>query len=251
MSNLKFYGAYCKCNNKVLSIKEILDLPNSDYKNNLFCPFCKQAKLSLINTNKIIYLRTYKKQEHAEYCTLAQDNIDNKVLTEYLLDNSKREEVIDKLNKFAQDIFNKPHMAIEAISASIDIKEENILSSGINNNKTVNKKYIPRQNITNGFLVQELGIYKFYYGELYLSWYGPSFKNKGGYRKILAFTLHNTKNSIFSITMSSSVSEYLKEKLPYNDYTIQKVKFAIVAELQIYNNRYRFSIPHSSYLVCV
>lgn len=73
--------------------------------------------------------------------------------------------------------------------------DENAQTDTTANKKTKNSKYIPRQNISNEIFVEDIGVYKFFYGELYLMWYKN--KNNDNVKKLLAFPLHHNKKASF------------------------------------------------------
>ena len=252
--NNKFLGAYCQYLNDYLSIDEIVEIEKKDkdffqqnISHNLYCPECKLAPLSIVHGDSE-YLRAYAKSVHGEDCSLMQNIISNAAFIKIIESDSNNEFLSKKLNDFADYIFlpkkNNQFLTPLTIEHGID---ENAQTDTTANKKTKNSKYIPRQNISNGIFVEDIGVYKFFYGELYLMWYKN--KNNDNVKKLLAFPLHHNKKSVFSITMSSRVSDYVKNDLPIQFNKLQRVKVVFLSVLNKYNNYYNFHIKHSAHFI--
>lgn len=82
----KFKEFYCKSQGRNLNIKCLNESNYRRYENDMFCPFCHQARLSFVlyTTNKKPYLRTSQKSLHSNTCSHKQKQQSYKIDTEYL-----------------------------------------------------------------------------------------------------------------------------------------------------------------------
>lgn len=251
----KFKGAYCKFLNDYLSIDEIIEIEtrdkdffNKNIRQNLYCPECKLAQLSIVHSDSE-FLRAYAKSVHEDDCSLSQDLVSNSAFIKIIEEDNNNEFISGKLNDFAEFIFLPKHknQTTNPLLVSISNNDENTNVNSAFNTKIKKVKYIPRQKISNGVLIEDLDVYKFFYGELYLMWYKN--KNNDNVRKILAFPLNHNQKSVFSITMSSRVGDYVQIMLPLKYNKLQRVKVVFLSSLNKNNNYYNFHIKHSSHFI--
>ena len=82
----KFKEFYCKSQGRNLNIKCLNESNYRRYENDMFCPFCHQARLSFVLyiTNKKPHLRTSQKSLHSNTCSHKQKQQSYKFDTEYL-----------------------------------------------------------------------------------------------------------------------------------------------------------------------
>ena len=82
----KFEEFYCKSQGRNLHIKCLNKSNYRQYENDMFCPFCHQAKLSFVLyvVNKKPHLRTARKNSHTSTCLFKQKQQSYKATTEYL-----------------------------------------------------------------------------------------------------------------------------------------------------------------------
>ncbi len=82
----KFEKFYCKSQGKNLSVGILNKSNYMQYENNMFCPFCHQARLSFVlhTMDKKPYLRTLQKSLHSNTCSYKKKQQSYKTDTEYL-----------------------------------------------------------------------------------------------------------------------------------------------------------------------
>lgn len=253
MNEPKFRGAYCKYLKKYLSIYEIIELEAKDneyFDNNirysLLCPECKKAPLSFVHGNTK-YLKVFPKHQHEENCSLIQDNVDNSKMIEIINDEKNNIKINEKLKKFARSTFiDKNSVSQKEILQLKNTDKENANNIITSSSKVKRVKCIPRQNISKGVFVEDVGIYKFFYGKIFLVWY-----KKYSNSKLLAFSSLTEKHSMFSITMSDKVASYVKKTIPESK-SLKEVNIVFLSALEKKKNGYyNFHIKHSTHFVVV
>ena len=82
----KFEKFYCKSQGKNLSVSILNESNYRQYENDMFCPYCHQARLSFVlyTTNRKPHLRTSQKSLHSNTCSHKQKRQHYKTATEYL-----------------------------------------------------------------------------------------------------------------------------------------------------------------------
>lgn len=82
----KFKEFYCKSQGRNLNIKYLNENNYRRYENDMFCPFCYQARLSFVlyTTNKKPHLRTSQRSLHSNTCSHKQKQQSYKIDTKYL-----------------------------------------------------------------------------------------------------------------------------------------------------------------------
>lgn len=101
---MKFEIAYCINKDKEFTIDEIAHIYRRDivkfdyeYKNFLYCPECRRAKLQY-NNAKNPYFSAYPKVKHEENCSLAQDVLSSKQSKKYIDDTANWFSVENQMN---------------------------------------------------------------------------------------------------------------------------------------------------------
>lgn len=262
MQEPKFSGAYCEYLKKSLSLSEIIKLENDDRINfekhirySLFCPECHFAKLSYVHKNEI-HLRAFPNYNHGEDCSLVQDTVDNARMQELINDNSNNKILNNKLKNFAASVFVDRNNDILKNAQKFEPYCENKKETNaiVRISKTKKVKYIPRQNISKGIFIEDIGVYKFFYGKINLLWYTKYKSNATNEMhpkilKLLAFKAGNDKHSMFSITMTERVAEYIKKVIPESK-SLKEVSVVFLSFLYKQNNGYyNFHIKHSTHFV--
>ncbi len=136
--DIKYDKFFDKRQNKEVKFQELLDYLKQNnqqlgiYKNNLYCPYCKVAKLSFVNETyqKIAYLRTLRNERHEEDCIYNYDLIDIPTFTRHFK-SLNFHDAQNKLNSIMNGLFKE--------------KASNV-NNGISNSKNqLNLDFIPIQ----------------------------------------------------------------------------------------------------------
>ena len=82
----KFEEFYCKSQGRKVNVSFLNESNYRLYENDMFCPFCHQARLSFVlyTTNKKPHLRTSQKSLHSNTCSYKQKQQSYKNATKYL-----------------------------------------------------------------------------------------------------------------------------------------------------------------------
>lgn len=171
---MKFKDAYCTKLNTLFFIDEITRYYRTDkqfYKDNieknLICPECKQAQLAY-NNAATPYLSAYPKSEHAEWCSLKQDELDP-IQTDTFIRNPKNKEQISRQleSVLTMMLDTVPHASTKAIPKKSKISSSS--SELVTPTKQLRKR-IARKRIDLPFTEEDFNCYKLFYGSVRLQW---------------------------------------------------------------------------------
>lgn len=106
----KFKEFYCKSQGRNLNIKCLNESNYRRYENDMFCPFCYQARLSFVlyTTNKKPHLRTSQKSLHSNTCSHKQKQQSYKINTEYLQELNPKQ-IKNQLKSALRYLSNEQH----------------------------------------------------------------------------------------------------------------------------------------------
>lgn len=130
MSNeLKYSYFFDKKQNKEIRFEEFLNYVNQNnqklgiYEGNIYCPYCKVAKLSFVreSSQKVAYLRTTPGEKHEENCIYNYDLIDEPTFTTYF-ESLNIYEAQDKLNAIMNELFKDKNIATDSKISSAENK---------------------------------------------------------------------------------------------------------------------------------
>jgi hypothetical protein len=173
MQNNHFNEAYVKNQNRYVDEYELIQIRTFDkecfftkYKENLFCPDCKQARLGFEFGDKIKCLRTLRRESHKGNCQYSPDvNIANsKQIQEYIKTVSPqiREDklwiLLFHLGFIQKDVSVKTKTSFSESSFTFHSTEK----------KKTTTVYIPQQKIGNRKNDFSYVIAKYYYGNIWL-----------------------------------------------------------------------------------
>jgi len=171
--NHRFNVAYVKYQDRYVDEYDLIQIRTLDiecfitkYKENLFCPDCKQARLELEFGPILKNLRTIKGESHIDNCQYSPDvNIANqKQVQEYkkTISPQTRENnlllLLSHLGFIQKDVLIKTKTSFSEFSFMFHFTE---------NKKTINV-YIPQQKIRNKKNEFSYDISKYYYGNIWL-----------------------------------------------------------------------------------
>lgn len=209
---MKFEIAYCINKDKEFTIDEIAHIYRRDivkfdyeYKNFLYCPECRRAKLQY-NNAKNPYFSAYPKVKHEENCSLAQDILSSKQSRKYIDDAANWFSVenqmdhlilslgtnLQKLNN-RQDIVKPVHTNTQNFyTPKFSIKQNTKLSQ-----KRIDISWKP----------DDYDCYKLFYGTILLKWE----KAQNNKYKILMYSLDQAR-LLCRLIVNQNVYPYIKEE---------------------------------------
>ena len=127
----KFGEFYSQLHNKKISVRCLNENNYRQYTNDMFCPYCRQAKLSFIlySTNKKPHLKTAPKSLHASNCPYENGQQYRKTTTEYAQTLTSKQ-IKNQLKSALRHLFNEQDDNTIVISqdnhkkVAIDVKAE-------------------------------------------------------------------------------------------------------------------------------
>lgn len=268
MSNLRFPDASVIKNSRFVKnitaekLARIQDnniqLFESQYKDNLYCPECNQVKLFLRNgTEKIPHFSQSKNSFHKDDCSLNYKSISaNQLKVIYEDKNPDNYEIHNRLNKIIGLFFQNKNVGSSPLVISVPKKKKPTTSTSVVGEETYVKASIPRRLVT-ALRTEDLRKIKIFYGDVYIKWNKAKNNTDNKSRWYLRiYKDYDKKNSKYkylccSIAISDRVYKYLKEnKANYLDN--QHCYIAFFTEIcqkesngNYYNN---CSLRHSDFL---
>jgi hypothetical protein len=173
IQNNHFNEAYIKNQNCFIDEFELIQIRTLDiecfitkYKENLFCPSCKQARLGLEFGNKIKCLRTLKGELHESICQYSPDvNIANpKQILEYIKTATPQ----TRENNLMSLLIRLGFIQKDVSAKTKTTFSESYFTFHSTENKKIINLYIPQQRIGNKNNEFSYDISKYYYGNIWL-----------------------------------------------------------------------------------
>lgn len=223
---MKFEEVYYKVENRVLPLYDIEDIyfnsPSeyvNKYKEHLFCPECRIARLSF-NNAELPYFSTYPRALHGDDCSLTQDEASAKITTDFLKDKRNLDEISRQINSVVR-ILLEEKTETNSIKRTIKNTTNNNGSKIVATKKHTHKKpRVPRKRIDIPFRSDDYNVEKIFYGDVLLKWkYYPDEKC---YRLLLYHPVK--KNFRCSIKITMRVYDHIKEYKRF-DNCVCKVVF--------------------------
>lgn len=245
---MKFEEAYCSHAKKTLTIQKVAAVYKFDteefvkhYKEGLYCPECKEAKLSY-NNAAIPYFKTYPKAKHCENCSLRQEEMGAKEIKEYI-DSKEGKERAER---------NIESLMIRLLDESTDyrIKGKNIKAneeserpnSSTPLTKSNSRKRFPQKRIDTMLSEEDLDIFKLFYGTVNICW---ECDNRSNDFKLI---LRNKTNRKFlcKIRVTTSVYSHINPSYKFEGY--RECKIVFLASLKKSKNTVYTSLSWSGFL---
>ena len=244
MSNCKFEEAFCSKIKRTIDINEIsimYKLDPAKYKSisgSLYCPECRKAKLSFVNSNKK-YFRTFKASVHTENCSLKQDEMSAKVITKFIEDTKNSAAVVRQIESALATLFPEELKTVTADPNKNEFtKTKTVPPVGLDYKQ---KKRIPRKRIDLTFSDEDLDNPKIFYGNVRAVWG----KDKYNYT-ILLYSLKKS-DLLCKIKITENVYKYIpKEYKSKKDFNCAISFLAVLKNSN--ENYFKTSLRHSNYI---
>lgn len=245
---MKFEDAYCEFNRRIMPIHEVTSIYarnaasfSDNYKNSFWCPECRIAQLSY-NNAATPYFCTYPNASHADNCSLRQDEMGAKQAKSFV--DSK-----DNLKLLTRQLNSLFHLLLSeagtteggAIPSNSSVQKQPALSACAVS--TTNRRF-PRKRIDAKFREQDIDCYKFFYGDVNLTW-EKSVAGKG--YKILLRSI-KTNEFLCRIYVTDNVYRHISDS--YKSTEPFNCKIVFLACMQKAQKNYlKTSLQWSDYLV--
>lgn len=236
---MKFEEALIKHQNKIVNINEIIDMKNSNdmllekIKDDLYCPECGQAKLSIYLNVTNPFLKTKNNEVHNKYCSMIQP----------LLSEA---EVNNIFNNASYDTI-LPYM--EKVLSLLDEKKKNVEHSeelkGKVKRKYKQKKRLPIKRIDRPLNEEDYNTVKRFYGNVNTKF--DVVEREEGTKYWLRILSLDGKQNYCNIKISEKVYCYLDR-----NYIIDRenVNFVYLGSINRFKNK-NYSIAYRSYFILI
>lgn len=189
-----------------------------DFKEHIFCPECRLAKLTFVHTGKGFHLRTHKNAKHLDECYYHFEHIDTKSATEFFQSLNK-EQVQSKLASMMRYLLSNKNDSTKNIT--IDLTQENPLlveQKDKSNKQEATKKSLRRQKLS-GYIDESIaGDLYIFYGDVKLSVKSCISKNNFDYQKIIIKTKNKKgewcyRSSVYRGNIKDDIDENMIYKI--------------------------------------
>lgn len=230
------------------------------YKDHLYCPECRVAKLShYYGEYQIPHFRKIPSSNHADWCSSYKPLLPAGTAKAYLKHNDqmgkkdcyKDKDIKNRLKKVLGMLFNNKMYQTNPLV----ITDSELRKCSIHNKSTAkgNKSYsLPRKLVTNISKDEDINSYKIFYDKIYIRWkvYYSNRTDKNN-RFILLYR-HYSDNEFKGLCCRLSISENVYKHLEENYKHNQLCLIAFASELTLHKSQDKTyinsSIPHSDYL---
>lgn len=243
---MKFEDAYCEFEHCVMPIHKVSFMYNIDaanfsnnYKNSFWCPECRIAQLSYHNA-ATPYFSTYPNSSHAGNCSLQQDEMSASDIKAFVGNNKNREKIMRQMDSLMHLLLSETETTKSNVQSFNPFPKQAIPVTHI---KVTATRRFPRKRIDAPFRNEDFNCYKFFYGDVILTWE----KNNacGGYKIILRSL--ETKKFLCRINITDRVYSYI-----HDDFKLSKpfaCKIVFLACMQKTKKNYlKTSLRESNYL---
>ena len=137
------------------------------YKDDLFCPMCKQARICLVRGDLQPFFRTCPKSAHADDCGLCQDEL----LPSEVDTLAESTENIPEIQRQMERVLSLHFSGRE--KPVVDATYTGIVPADAPGHRQSGKrisKYISQKNITSKFTADDINVKKLFYGEVEIQW---------------------------------------------------------------------------------
>ena len=214
---VKFEEAFHSETGSLIAIQEIEKIYKlhpkvfaKKYNDNLYCPECRQARLTYVNRVSPYY-RTFKQSIHSIDCTLAQDVMDKQVIKTFVENPNNNDQIAHQLDRVIRTCLKNNDFPKGCLRKTQSISDENS-NSVITNTTTRNSNRIPQKRIDNfnpkkSDRSEFLDCYKLFYGIVNIKW--ESVKTESDiYYKLLLYS-QNAPLLICRIRVSQAVYQWI------------------------------------------
>jgi len=220
---MKFEEAYLQAENRVMSTTEVAlmyqNFPErfSQNKNSFYCPECRTAPLSFTNS-ATPYFKTYPKAAHLEWCSLKQAEMSPTETQSYLSKKENKDNLVRQLESILFSMFKIKNSKPSSTTHSLKYDNEGENQS---TSITFGKKRFPRKRIDTIIGEQDIGCYKFFYGEIKLKW--ERVADKQFWKLIISNS--STNRFICRIKITNSVYDYINDDYKFLGTRLCKIAF--------------------------
>lgn len=253
---MKFKDAYCTTLNKLLTIEDVVYLYKNEKKHykdliekNLLCPECKQPHLSY-NNGSTPYFSVYPKAQHAEGCSLKQDEMSSKQTAEFINDSENEPLVLRQMESVLVMLMGNNSPSVKKTKKTTSQGNSN--EENIKKNANSTSKRIPRKRIDSKFETEDFDCDKIFYGSVHLKWEKDK-KIKDGkeqeYYKILLYGTkkYNYKKLVCKLKISPLVYYHLPPE--YKNQTEYDCNIVFIAKFKNYFRTYQSTSIRKSQLI--
>ena len=215
MSN-KYEEAFCDTNTSLVRAYDILRLRreapsefNDVYQNHLWCPLCKQARLSVVNGNQGAFFRGYPGDVHSEGCF----NQCEQYITKNIEELRTSEEDVQQIENQMQLILQKMLVPYEAKQhlTSEKCKKEISHSFFWQRGRILRNKRIPQKRIDVPLTQEDFEIVKVFYGTVRIT--VTQGKKNPQDRYITLFSTEKSNTRLCGIKITAGVWAHLNQEL--------------------------------------
>lgn len=222
----KFQYAYHLDTDQAISAEEAMLLKAADlkaytlqYKDHLFCPMCKQARICLVRGDQQPFFRTCPKSVHADDCGLSQDELLPSEVNALVTNTENIPEIQRQMERVLSLHFSGNEKPAADTICTGTMKSDVVVHRQAG--KRVSK-YISQKNITAKFSEDDINVKKLFYGEVVIQWekggtakeLNPDGSNKN-YMKLLIRTPSKagTQRFICRLNISPAVFSHLSKNI--------------------------------------
>ncbi len=249
---MKFEEAYLKRHHKTISIDNISFLFKTnktlfvnELKDNLFCPECEQAQLAYNNASTP-YLSAYPKSEHAEWCSLKQEEMSPKKALRFIKAKENKDLIIRQIETVILILDDLSTATTKTSSKPSAIGKGT--RSHFKGYSSASER-LSRKRIDLEFRADDFNCYKIFYGTVYIKWETEYRTVKGILEEWHKILMWNKKRK-FICRLDISPRVYLHIPDNYKKMNKTNCKIGFLASFENDGKTYRkTSLTYSDYLI--
>lgn len=207
----KFEDAYCLTSKTLITINEAQhlyianrELFESKYRSSFVCPECRKARLTYVSRESP-HFRAYPNNKHDDNCSLQQEVMPPEKVSAYVDSIENESQIERQMNGLITMLLSAGKSSVSSTSHE-PVSQGNDLQKARTAHNTTSTKYLPRKRIDTPFKDDDFGVYKLFYGIVFLKWR----KSKSGkYGMVLSNSKNNSRLCV--IWISEAVYKHIPE----------------------------------------
>lgn len=179
------------------------------YHNNLYCPECHVARLTLVQNR---FLRGYPNSPHLNTCYNGFDLINAHRFDDFAMNETNYDFLHRKLQSAISKLFRNVNHLNPFL---IKIEDNQCLNHEVTEDNLRNErntiKQIPSKSITAPFNSDDFNIFKLFYGHVDISLKKIEKKDKSFFFKLSLYKIGDNNHELCGLNMNENVAKHIKE----------------------------------------
>ena len=221
----------------------------NEYKNNLYCPECRIAKLTLVNGERY-HLRAFPNAHHSDNCYKGFDVVKPNIFDEFIAKDVPLEFIKKRISAAISKLLKGKVLSHNPML--VKIVDSKCMTDDITEQEAKRRKnirQIPNKSITAPFELSDYNVFMLFYGKVDVKLEERKTKAEEKIFYVLKIFKQNSNTELCSISIRSNIVDYVIRKC---NLTLSERKnnvcIAFVSQIKKNGNFKNATLLHSDFL---